>query len=376
MKVMLIVGTRPEVVKVASVYRALADAPDMEPILCVTGQHRQMLDQFLKVCDLKPDVDLDLMQANQDLFDLTSRCILGLRDTLTKMRPDMVLVQGDTTTSMAGALSAFYLRIPIGHIEAGLRTFNLAAPFPEEGNRAIISRIADLHFAPTEQSRRNLLAENLREESVSVTGNTVIDSLLWMHEQVKGRKDWGDRFGTAGKALFSEQPLILVTGHRRENFGDGFNAICRAISRLAVAHPDWNFVYPVHLNPNVQEPVRKTLGSIPNVFLLPPLEYPEFVFALGRARLVLTDSGGVQEEAPTLGKPVLVMRETTERPEAVSAGTAKLVGTDEETIVTQTTELMTKKDQYEKMAKAHNPFGDGHASRRIVEAIRKTSRAR
>lgn len=368
-RVLSVFGTRPEAIKMAPVVRALREDARFESRVCVTAQHRQMLDQSMKLFGLIADSDLDIMSPGQDLFDITSRALLGLRDVLSREKPDLVLVQGDTTTSFAAALAAFYSRVPVGHVEAGLRTWNLAAPFPEEGNRVITSRLARWHFAPTSVSRENLLREGVAAESVYVTGNTVIDSLLWMRDRALARKDWGTVFGAASGAVFGAKPLVLVTGHRRENFGSGFDRICAALARLAGAHPDWEFVYPVHLNPNVQKPVRSMLGSLPNVALIDPLEYEPFVYLMNRARLILTDSGGVQEEAPSLGKPVLVMRETTERPEAVEAGTVVLVGTDVEKIVSECESLMTDARRYESMARAHNPYGDGKATGRILDVL-------
>jgi UDP-N-acetylglucosamine 2-epimerase (non-hydrolysing) len=329
-----------------------------------------MLDQFLAIFGLKPDYDLDIMRPEQDLFDVTCNALLGLKKAINADRPDLVLVQGDTTTSLAGAMAAFYLRVPVAHIEAGLRTFDRTAPFPEEANRTMISAITDLHFPPTSTSRDNLLRENVPESRIVVTGNTVIDALFWMHARVRDRRDWGDTFGSARDAITSDKPLLLVTGHRRENFGEGFKSICRALATLAARHPDWNLVYPVHLNPNVQRPVREILGKLANVHLISPLDYPAFVYLMSRAKLIVTDSGGVQEEAPSLGKPVLVMRDTTERPEALEAGTAILVGTDEGRIVAHVEALMTDSTLYDRMARAHNPYGDGHASERIATALK------
>ena len=328
MKVLSIFGTRPEAIKMAPVVRALAADPAFESRVCVTAQHRQMLDQVLDLFAITPDYDLDIMQKDQDLFDVTSRVLLGLRDVLRADKPDLVLVQGDTTTCFAGSLAAFYLQIPVGHIEAGLRTHNIHAPFPEEANRAMTSRIAALHFAPTVRSRQNLLDEGIAEKTIHVTGNTVIDALLWVRNKVAARQDWPGVFGSAEEIIRERRPYVLITGHRRENFGQGFQDVCEAVATLAADHPEVHFIYPVHLNPNVQQPVYSVLGAKNNVHLIAPLDHAPFVHAMDCARLIITDSGGVQEEAPSFGKPVLVMRETTERPEAVDAGTVLLVRTD------------------------------------------------
>ncbi len=371
MKIMLVFGTRPEAIKMAPIYHALKAGADFEPVVCVTGQHRQMLDQFMAAFQMTADRDLDIMKPGQDLFDVAARALLGLRQAIGQARPDALLVQGDTTTALAGAMAGFFLHVPVGHVEAGLRTYNLEAPFPEEGNRAMLSRIAAFHFAPTQRSRDNLLAERIAAERIWVTGNTVIDALHWMRERIVSRSDWGDHFAGAQAAVESDRPLILITGHRRENFGAGFEAICRAIGSLAARNPGIEIVYPVHLNPNVQEPVKRQLGKLPNVHLIPPLDYPPFVHLMDRARLILTDSGGVQEEAPALGKPVLVMRETTERPEAVEAGTVVLVGTDETRIVAEAESLLHDRARYDAMARAHNPYGDGKAAGRILDVLRQ-----
>ena len=370
MKVLSIFGTRPEAIKVAPVVQALAGDPAFEVKVCVTAQHRQMLDQVLDLFAIIPDYDLDIMQDNQNLFDVTSRVLLGLRGVLRAEEPDLVLVQGDTTTCFAGSLAAFYLQIPVGHIEAGLRTGNIYSPFPEEANRAMTSRVAALHFAPTEQSRQNLLAEGIAEDTIHVTGNTVIDALLWVRDRVAKKKDWPGVFGNAEEVIREGKPYVLITGHRRENFGRGFQDICEAIGTLAAQHPEIHFIYPVHLNPNVQQPVYSLLGAKENVHLIAPLDYAPFVHAMDCARLILTDSGGVQEEAPSFGKPVLVMRETTERPEAVDAGTVLLVGTDKQRIITETRRLLADQDFYKQMADRPNPYGDGKAAERIKQILR------
>lgn len=372
MKVLSIFGTRPETVKMAPIVRALEEDPRFQSKICVTAQHRQMMDQFLQVFGLEPDHDLNIMAPQQDLFDITSKALLGLREILILENPDLVLVQGDTTTTLAGAMAAFYRQIPVGHVEAGLRTNNLRAPFPEEGNRSLTTRISELHFAPTETSKENLLREGVDPEKIFVTGNTVIDALCWVRDRILKKFDldqYADLFGSSRAAIESDQKLILVTGHRRENWGEGFDSICRALAQIAQNHPDWQIVYPVHLNPKVQEPVKATLSEFRNVHLIPPLHYEPFVYLMNRSDLILTDSGGVQEEAPSLGKPVLVMRETTERPEAVRAGTVLLVGTDPEKITRQTEALLTDSVLYQKMSQAHNPYGDGKATARILDAI-------
>lgn len=371
MKILSIFGTRPEAVKMAPVIQALAAASNFTAKVCVTAQHRQMLDQVLELFSIRPDYDLDIMRDDQDLFDLTGRILLALRRVLQIEKPDLVLVQGDTTTSFVGSLAAFYLQIPVGHIEAGLRTGNIHAPFPEEANRAMTSRLAALHFAPTEQARRNLHTEGIPADTVHVTGNTVIDALLWVRERAAATatENQYDMFGSAEHIIRERRPYVLITGHRRENFGQGFQDICEAIAVLAVHHPETHFIYPVHLNPNVQGPVYSLLKAKDNVHLIPPLDYAPFVLAMDHARLILTDSGGVQEEAPSLGKPVLVMRETTERPEAVAAGTVLLVGTDKQRIIRETERLLTDHDAYRRMAGQINPYGDGRAAARIIKIL-------
>nr|WP_255399599.1 UDP-N-acetylglucosamine 2-epimerase (non-hydrolyzing) [Oceanicoccus sp. KOV_DT_Chl] len=373
MKVMTIFGTRPEAIKMAPLVIGLNEADGIESILCVTAQHREMLDQVLNLFGLKPNHDLDLMAPGQDLFDITTRCLLGLREVFRTDRPDLVLVHGDTTTCFAAGLAAFYENIPVGHVEAGLRTGNLQAPFPEEANRSLVGRITNYHFAPTSLAKNNLLAENIKEETVWVTGNTVIDALLIVRDIVENYPDghWVNQFG---KPLFerissTNRKLILITGHRRENFGQGFIDLCSAIRELAECHPEWDLVYPVHLNPNVQKPVYEILDGLKNVNLIEPLDYEPFVWMMNQSDLILTDSGGIQEEGPALGKPVLVMREVTERPEAVDAGTVLLVGTNREKIVTAVENVMGDKAKYIAMSRAHNPYGDGLAVERIVRAI-------
>lgn len=376
-KILTVFGTRPEAIKMAPVVLALQQAEGLESLVCVTAQHRQMLDQVLNLFDIKPDYDLDLMAPNQDLFDITSKVLLGLRDVLREAQPDIVLVHGDTTTCFAAGLAAFYQNIKLGHVEAGLRTGNLRAPFPEEANRTLVGRITDYHFAPTQSSKNNLLAEGVTEQNIVVTGNTVIDALLIVRDKVIGEPDsvWQEKFG---KTLFkticdSSRKLILITGHRRENFGQGFIDLCNAIKELAQKHPDWDLIYPVHLNPNVQKPVYEILDRLDNVYLIAPLDYEPFVWIMNQSDLILTDSGGIQEEGPSLGKPVLVMREVTERPEAVDAGTVLLVGTDKEKIVSGVEKVLLDSDVYARMSKAHNPYGDGHACEKIIQTLLKDS---
>lgn len=373
-KILLVFGTRPEAIKMAPLVKEFQkDTEHFETKVCVTAQHRQMLDQVLEVFDITPDYDLNIMAPNQDLYDITSKVLLGLRDVLKDFAPDVVLVHGDTTTSMAASLAAFYRQIAVAHVEAGLRTYDMLSPWPEEMNRQVTDRICTYYFAPTGQSRQNLLRENIEEKKIFVTGNTVIDALLMavdiiatktgMEEQI--HKEIQEKGYTVG-----ERDYILVTGHRRENFGEGFLHICKAIRELASQYPDIDIVYPVHLNPNVQKPVYELLSGLDNVFLISPLDYLPFIYAMQHSILLLTDSGGVQEEAPSLGKPVLVMRNTTERPEAVEAGTVKLVGTDAETIVGNVVELLRNKELYKRMSETHNPYGDGQACERIVNALK------
>jgi UDP-N-acetylglucosamine 2-epimerase (non-hydrolysing) len=373
LKVSSVFGTRPEAIKMAPVLRALAKKEGIDSQLCVTAQHRQMLDQVLELFDITPDYDLNLMTPGQDLFDITSKSLLGLRDILSLAKPDLVLVHGDTTTCFTTALAAFYEGIPVGHVEAGLRTGDLKAPFPEEANRTLVGRLASYHFAPTNTARDNLLAEGSSEQAIWVTGNTVIDALLMVRDSVMEypAQKWIELYSAKlyERIVDPDRKLILITGHRRENFGQGFINICQAINDLATAHPDWDLVYPVHLNPNVQKPVFELLGSQPNVSLIEPQDYAPFVWLMNHSDLVLTDSGGIQEEAPSLGKPVLVMRDVTERPEAVLAGTVRLVGTDREKICAEVETILGNADVYTAMSQAHNPYGDGFAASRIIEAL-------
>jgi len=373
-KILLVFGTRPEAIKLAPVVSALRRHPEsFRTRVCVTAQHREMLDQVLTLFGIRTHHDLNIMRRGQSLEDVTSRVLLGMKGVLASERPDMMLVQGDTTTVMAAALSAFYAGVPVGHVEAGLRTWNKRSPFPEEINRVIASHLCDLHFAPTAQARANLLREGIPAADIVVTGNTVIDALFHVRGTVRRSRR---KFERAFPGVDFRRRMILVTGHRRENFGEGFLSICRALRTIAGRHPDVSIVYPVHLNPNVQGPVRSMLGSLPNVHLLDPLPYLPFVFLEDASHLILTDSGGVQEEAPSLGKPVLVMRNHTERPEAVRAGTVRLVGTSERTIVREVERLLTDRRAYTAMSRAHNPYGDGRSSGRIVTALRIYFRAR
>ena len=373
LRVLSVFGTRPEAIKMAPVVRALEAAPGIDGRVCVTAQHRDMLDQVLELFELEPHHDLDLMKPGQDLTDVTCRVLQGLRSVLAEEKPDLVLVHGDTTTTFAATLASFYARVPVGHVEAGLRTHDLYAPFPEEANRVLADRLCAMFFAPTERSRDNLLAEGCDAERVFVSGNTVIDALLWVRDRMVARpmSEFADVYGSALDALATDAPVVLVTGHRRESFGEGFENICRALKTLASKFSDTHFVYPVHLNPNVQRPVRAHLEGLDNVHLLAPLDYAPFVRLMDRSTLVLTDSGGIQEEAPSLGKPVLVMRDVTERPEGVAAGTVQLVGTDFDRIVGEVSRLLEDGTHYDSMSRAHNPYGDGLASERIVAAIQE-----
>ena len=372
-RVLLVFGTRPEAIKMAPVVKALNGAPELEVRVCVTAQHREMLDQVLTLFEIVPDYDLDLMKAGQSLFEITSGVMSGLKEVLSKASPDLVLVHGDTTTTLSAALAAYYERIPVGHVEAGLRTGNIYSPWPEEVNRKVAGAITRLHFAATIKSKQNLLAENAAEEHIFVTGNTVIDALLEVVEKLESDPPKSREFDRKF-AIDPSRKMILVTGHRRESFGDGFQRICDALVTLA-QRDDIQIIYPLHLNPSVRGPVEERLGSLQRIELIPPQDYLPFVHLMRRARIILTDSGGVQEEAPSLGKPVLVMRDTTERPEAIDAGTVKLVGTNSDLIVQEVSDLLDKPDAYDAMARAHNPYGDGLASERIRNTIVEFSKA-
>lgn len=377
-KVMTIFGTRPEAVKLAPVIKKLEENKEhFKSIICVTAQHRQMLDQVLELFEIKPDYDLNIMKPNQTLFDITSNVLLNLKPILEKENPDIILVQGDTTTVFAASLAAFYLKIKVAHVEAGLRTFNKYSPFPEEINRKLTSCMTDIHFAPTETSKNNLLAENNETKNIFITGNTVIDALFLTLEKLTENEKLNKLSKKVNhvKDLVQDinknenKRIILVTGHRRENFGSGFENICYSLKEIAEKNPDTQIIYPMHLNPNVREPVNRIIGEIKNIMLIEPLDYEPFVYLMSKSHIILTDSGGVQEEAPSLGKPVLVMRDTTERPEAVDAGTVKLVGTDKNLIISSVQELLDNKEKYEKMSLAHNPYGDGFASKRIIDVL-------
>ena len=377
----MVFGTRPEAIKMAPLVKEFQKQPKrVETVVCVTGQHREMLDQVLKIFDIKPDYDLNIMKQGQDLYDVTARVLTGMRDVLKEVKPDVVLVHGDTTTSTAAALAAFYQQIPVGHVEAGLRTHNIYSPWPEEMNRLLTGRLATYHFSPTPLSRNNLIKESVDDRNIIITGNTVIDALYWVVDKIKNNKELDneleDILSKAGydvNRLNNGKKLVLITGHRRENFGDGFINMCTAIKDLTVKYPDLDFVYPMHLNPNVRKPIHEVFGEnlsgLKNMFFIEPLEYLSFVYLMEKSSIVLTDSGGIQEEAPGLGKPVLVMRDTTERPEALDAGTVKLVGTDYNKIVNEVSSLIDDKAAYEKMSKAVNPYGDGLACGRIVNAL-------
>ena len=368
MRILSVVGTRPEAVKMAMVARALSAAEGIEHELCITAQHREMLDSVLRLFDLKPDYDLDVMTPGQDLTDITGAVLNGMRGVLSEAKPDRVLVQGDTTTVLATALAAFYARIPVGHVEAGLRTGDMSAPWPEEMNRRLADALSDRHYAPTETARRRLLEEGLPDSGIVVTGNTVIDALLHVVDRLNGDPELARKASAELPPLEPGRRLILVTGHRRESFGAGFEEICRAIAQIS-RRDGVDVVYPVHLNPRVREPVFRHLADLANVHLIEPLDYLAFVHLMNEAYLILTDSGGIQEEAPSLGKPVLVMRDTTERPEAVAAGTVRLVGTDAERITTETVRLLDESKTYATMARVHHPYGDGRASQRILKDL-------
>jgi len=374
-KVLIVFGTRPEAIKMAPLIKEFEKyKKDFHIKVCVTAQHREMLDQVLELFEIEPDYDLNIMEPGQDLYDITSKVLLGLRNILQEFQPDLVLVHGDTTTTFSATLAAFYQKIDVGHIEAGLRTGNIYSPWPEEANRLLTTQISKYHFAPTESNKMNLLKEHIPEANIIVTGNTVIDALFWVLNKIQN----SDSLKTAlietikeSGYPISNRKMVLITGHRRENFGEGFLNICTALQELAMQYPDIDFVYPVHLNPNVQKPVKEILSGIENIYLIEPLEYLPFVFLLNHSYIILTDSGGVQEEAPSLGKPVLVMRDTTERPEAVQAGTVILVGTDKENIKYYVKKLLEDTQYYKKMAYAHNPYGDGNACSKVINFLKK-----
>lgn len=370
MKVLTVFGTRPEAIKMAPLVHALAKDPDFEARVCVTAQHREMLDQVLTLFSIVPDYDLNIMRPGQGLTEITCGILEGLKPILESFRPDVVLVHGDTTTTMAASLAAFYQRIPVGHVEAGLRTGDLSSPWPEEANRTLTGHLAMYHFAPTENSRLNLRRENVADNRIFVTGNTVIDALFWVRDSVMNTPSRYEELAARYPFLDRDKKLILVTGHRRESFGRGFEQICHALADIAAQHDDVQIVYPVHLNPNVSEPVNRILGHVENVTLIEPQDYLPFLWLMNHAWLILTDSGGIQEEAPSLGKPVLVMRDTTERPEAVDAGTVKLVGTDRQRIVEEVSHLLHDNDAWQAMSRAHNPYGDGLACGRILHALK------
>ena len=379
---MLVFGTRPEAIKMAPLVKEFQKNVDaFQAIVCVTGQHREMLDQVLELFEINPDYDLNIMKQGQDLYDITTRVLIGMRDILKEVQPDVVLVHGDTTTSTAAALAAFYQQIPVGHIEAGLRTYDIYSPWPEEMNRQITSRIATYHFAPTALSKNNLLNEGVNGNSIYVTGNTVIDALYWVINRIKSSEDLKQSLSSVIQSngyevsrLIGGRKMVLITGHRRENFGDGFLSLCKAIKTLAENYPDVDFIYPMHLNPTVRKPIREVFGEylseLRNMFFIEPLEYLSFVYLMEKSTIVLSDSGGIQEEAPGLGKPVLVMRDTTERPEALEAGTVKLVGTNYDKIISEVSALLDNSQYYDKMSKAVNPYGDGLACERIVSCLK------
>jgi len=373
-KVLLVFGTRPEAIKMAPLVKAFENESNIEVKVCVTAQHREMLDQVLELFDIKPDYDLNLMKPGQDLYDITSNVLLGLKGVLSEFKPDIMLVHGDTTTTSSASLAAFYQQIKVGHVEAGLRTGDIYSPWPEEANRQITGVLANYHFAPTSASKNNLLKENKNIKNILVTGNTVIDALFLALKKIRTNKqleaDIKEQIHNLNYEFKDDRKIILVTGHRRENHGEGFINICEALKTIAVNNPNIDIVYPVHLNPNVQKPVKEILSNTSNVYLIDPLQYEQFIYMMDKSYFIITDSGGVQEEAPSLGKPVLVMRETTERPEAVEAETVKLVGTNKKMIIEEAQKLIDDKTEYEKMSKAHNPYGDGKACERIVDFIK------
>lgn len=373
MKVLTIFGTRPEAIKMAPLAIALKENESFDARVCVTAQHREMLDQVLNLFGIEPEYDLNIMKPGQSLSEITANILCQLEPVLKEFKPDCVLVHGDTSTTLSASLAAYYQQIPVGHVEAGLRTGNIYSPWPEEANRKLTGALTKFHFAPTEKSKDNLLKENQNPADIYVTGNTVIDALFWVRDRIANDQSLQQKFSTQYPFLDQNRRMVLVTGHRRESFGEGFENICSALSELAKSNPDIDIVYPVHLNPNVQEPVNRLLSGIDNIHLIEPQDYLPFVYLMINAYIILTDSGGIQEEAPSLGKPVLVMRDTTERPEAVDAGTVKLVGTDKNKIVEQVTLLLTDDKAYETMSRAHNPYGDGQACQRIINTLKEFS---
>ena len=370
-KVLTVFGTRPEAIKMAPLVLALASAECIDAKVCVTAQHREMLDQVLELFEIIPDYDLNIMKAGQSLNDVTTSILQHLKPILEDFKPDVVLVHGDTATTFAAALAAYYQQIPVGHVEAGLRTGDIYSPWPEEANRKLTGAIAKYHFAPTQASKNNLLLENISEQNIKITGNTVIDALLWVRGKIDSNTELRQKLSSSYPMLDANRPLILVTGHRRESFGSGFERICESLRRIAIENPRVQIVYPVHLNPNVQDPVSRLLSDINNIYLIGPQDYLPFVYLMTLSKIILTDSGGIQEEAPSLGKPVLVMRETTERPEAIEAGTVKLVGTNVDLICSQVAILLNDESKYLKMSRSHNPYGDGKACSRIIDALIK-----
>ncbi|RYU46103.1 UDP-N-acetylglucosamine 2-epimerase (non-hydrolyzing) [Aliivibrio finisterrensis] len=370
-RVLSVFGTRPEAIKMAPLVHKLSEAQGIESKVCVTAQHREMLDQVLNLFDITPDFDLNIMKPGQSLYDVTSNILMGLKPVLEEFQPNIVLVHGDTATTLSTSLAAYYQQIAVGHVEAGLRTGNIYSPWPEEGNRKLTGAIATLHFAPTSTSQQNLLNEGINNNSISTTGNTVIDALFLIRKKLEQDQDLNATLAAHFSELDPAKKLILVTGHRRESFGGGFERICEALVEIAQKHPDTQVLYPVHLNPNVREPVNRILKGVDNVHLIEPQDYLPFVYLMNQAHIILTDSGGIQEEAPSLGKPVLVMRDTTERPEAVEAGTVKLVGTNKQAIIDAVENLLTNQADYESMSRAHNPYGDGQACNRIIDSIKQ-----
>ena len=371
MKILTVFGTRPEAIKMAPLVHALQANRDLHSAVCITAQHREMLDQVLHLYEISPDYDLNIMRPGQGLTEITSGIINKMEPVLDDYQPDIVLVHGDTTTAFVSSLAAFYKQIPIGHVEAGLRTENLYSPWPEEANRKLTDALANYHFAPTAEAQMNLLAENVPAQKITITGNTVIDGLLWMKEKIENSPLLLRRLRDLFRFLNPDKKLILLTAHRRESFGQGLENMCKALRTIALNHPDAEILYPVHPNPHVRQPVKRLLTGISNIHLIEPLEYPSFVYLMMQSYLILTDSGGIQEEAPSLGKPVLVMRDTTERPEAVAAGTVKLVGTDINKIVAAVSQLLEHQDAYDRMSRAHNPYGDGHACDRIINVLQR-----